>query len=113
LDMILSFYFLCSNPAIERVDHFPLGLERKLVRAVEKQCVEPPDRHCRPKANPERRVFRKAISVSISFPFPSNKSLRGHAVPRLQGRELGALGNEKIAGTSRSGVVQKFNRSPA
>src|SRR2546429_6080660 len=44
LDMILSFYFLCSNPAIERVDHFPLGLERKLVRAVEKQCVEPPDR---------------------------------------------------------------------
>jgi len=47
--MILSFYLLCSDPAIERVDHFPLGLEGKLVRAVEKQCVEPLDEHAAPR----------------------------------------------------------------
>src|SRR5437870_11251677 len=41
LERFLSFYFLCSNPVIEPVHHFPLSLEGKLVSAVEKQRVEP------------------------------------------------------------------------
>src|SRR5207244_5147537 len=40
-ERFLSFYFLCSNPVIEPVHHFPLSLEGKLVSAVEKQRVEP------------------------------------------------------------------------
>src|SRR5256886_3302632 len=36
-ERFLSFYFLCSNPVIEPVHHFPLSLEGKLVSAVEKQ----------------------------------------------------------------------------
>jgi len=67
--MILSFYFLCSNPAIERVDHFPLGLERKLVRAVEKQCVEPPDEHCRPRQIPSGEYSGSNIGFNqLSLP---------------------------------------------
>src|SRR5438034_5542337 len=39
-ERFLSFYFLCSNPVIEPVHHFPLSLEGKLVSAVEKQRSE-------------------------------------------------------------------------
>src|SRR5438094_5112054 len=89
-ERFLSFYFLCSNPVIEPVHHFPLSLEGKLVSAVEKQRVEP-------LRLADRLIgLTQAVNGSLN-PSGGNKL---SCFPLTTRRALG-LANEPISGLSK------------